>query len=71
MAKTKTKSTPPCPKCGGKMKTVNLAGYPSFYGCTNYPDCKGTAPLEEEESGLIIDPGYSVEVDDDDEWLEG
>ncbi len=70
MAKAKAKILPPCPKCGGKMRAVNLVGRPSFYGCTNYPDCKGTTPIEEVESGLIIDPGYTPDDDDDDDWLD-
>lgn len=40
---------PPCPKCGKPMalrtaKTGKNAGN-SFWGCTAYPDCKGTAPV--------------------------
>ena len=70
MAKVKAKETPPCPKCGGKMRTVNLVGGPSFYGCTNYPDCRGTAPIEEVEAGLILDPGYVLDDDEGDDWPE-
>lgn len=71
MAKVKTKELPPCPKCGGKMKVVFLVGRPSFYGCKDYPDCTGSAPIEIIEPGLIIDEGYVVpDDDDDDDWLE-
>lgn len=42
LRKAKTKSakiTGICPKCGGKL--VKRSGkYGSFYGCSNYPDCK-------------------------------
>jgi four helix bundle suffix protein len=39
---------PACPACGSPMarrtaKTGKTAGKP-FWGCTRYPDCKGTAP---------------------------
>ncbi len=35
------KEGPPCPLCGSP--TRHRAGrYGPFYGCTNYPDCKGT-----------------------------
>lgn len=40
---------PPCPQCGGLMslrtaKTGTNAGQ-SFWGCTQYPNCKGTAKI--------------------------
>jgi len=40
---------PPCPQCGGLMalrtaKTGKNAGS-QFWGCTSYPECKGTAPV--------------------------
>lgn len=35
-----------CPKCGSKLQKIwSKDRY--FYGCTNYPDCDYTAPLEE------------------------
>ncbi len=35
-----------CPKCGAKLQKIwSKDRY--FYGCTNYPDCDYTAPLEE------------------------
>jgi ssDNA-binding Zn-finger/Zn-ribbon topoisomerase 1 len=30
-----------CPECGGKMIPRN-GKYGKFWGCNNYPDCKGT-----------------------------
>ncbi len=41
--------TPPCPQCGGLMslrtaKTGKNAGQ-SFWGCTQYPNCKGTGKI--------------------------
>ncbi len=43
----KPASPPTCPQCGGQMtlrtaKTGKHAGQ-SFWGCTGYPECKGTA----------------------------
>ena len=40
---------PPCPQCGAQMalrtaKTGKNAGS-QFWGCTKYPDCKGTTPV--------------------------
>ena len=40
---------PPCPQCGAQMalrtaKTGKNAGS-QFWGCTKYPDCKGTTPI--------------------------
>jgi restriction system protein len=45
------RSDPPCPKCGRPMvvriaRTGARAGS-RFWGCTGYPDCKGTRPLED------------------------
>lgn len=34
-----------CPRCGGKL-VVRSGRYGDFYGCTNYPTCKFTTPLE-------------------------
>jgi hypothetical protein len=42
--------TPPCPKCGGRMHLVNPKPgqeFKPFYGCDEYPDCKGTKSLDE------------------------
>ena len=44
-----TDPIPPCPQCGKPMvvrtaKTGKNAGN-SFWGCSGYPDCKGTAPV--------------------------
>ena len=44
-----TDSLPKCPQCGALMvlrtaKSGKNAGS-QFWGCTKYPDCKGTAPL--------------------------
>jgi len=45
-----TSPTPPaCPKCGGLMslRTAKTGKTPGsqFWGCTNFPDCKGTQPV--------------------------
>jgi four helix bundle suffix protein len=40
---------PPCPKCGSLMvlRTAKSGKTPGsqFWGCTGYPECKGTTPL--------------------------
>jgi DNA topoisomerase-1 len=35
-----------CPECKGKLK-IKLGKAGRFYGCSNFPDCKHTAPLED------------------------
>ncbi len=35
-----------CPDCGNKLQKI-WSRDKYFYGCSNYPDCKYTAPLEE------------------------
>ena len=40
---------PPCPKCGGLMALRTAKGGKNpgsqFWGCTHYPECKGTLPI--------------------------
>lgn len=38
------KSGPPCPECGGTTR-VRDGRYGRFYGCTQYPECKGTIKI--------------------------
>ena len=42
--------TPPCPQCGKPMtqRTARQGKHAGlrFWGCTGYPDCRGTRPLE-------------------------
>lgn len=33
-----------CPRCGG-MLVLRQGIYGSFYGCSNYPNCKYTHPI--------------------------
>ena len=45
---------PPCPECGAPMRkrtsrSGENAGTP-FWGCSNYPDCKGTREFEDNDS---------------------
>lgn len=35
-----------CPDCGGQLQKIWARGK-YFFGCSNYPECKYTAPLEE------------------------
>lgn len=39
--------SPPCPACGRRMrKRVNSATREAFWGCSDYPRCKGTLPWD-------------------------
>jgi superfamily I DNA and/or RNA helicase len=40
---------PPCPQCGKSTKLRSSSRGP-FYGCSDYPACKGTAPIENVEN---------------------
>ena len=50
VADTSQSTDPPqCPQCGGQMalrtaKSGRHAGS-QFWGCANYPECKGTSPV--------------------------
>ena len=47
-------STPACPRCGKPMiqRTARQGTHAgqSFWGCTAYPDCKGTRPIQSDQS---------------------
>lgn len=49
------KQGPSCPICNGKTTLRNGRNGP-FYGCTKYPECKGTidASSRQEETGSVI-----------------
>jgi hypothetical protein len=36
-------AVPKCPRCGGPMR-LRTGRYGQFWGCTKYPDCRGTRP---------------------------
>ena len=36
---------PDCPKCGKKMK-LRKGKYGQFFGCSDYPNCTGTAKIK-------------------------
>lgn len=38
-----------CPKCNNKMRVITGSSGP-FYGCTGYPTCKTTLPVEDEKA---------------------
>lgn len=38
---------PMCPKCGSHMKERNGRNKTKFWGCSNYPNCKGTRNINE------------------------
>jgi ssDNA-binding Zn-finger/Zn-ribbon topoisomerase 1 len=47
-----TPTIPPCPKCGAAMNERNRKdGKGRFYGCTKYPECKGTVPIHDTPEG--------------------
>jgi len=37
--------TPHCPRCGSVMRKVNKLGRRPFWGCSKYPNCRGTQNL--------------------------
>jgi hypothetical protein len=39
---------PPCPRCGSPMRERSGKRGP-FWGCSTYPDCRGTRPLADEQ----------------------
>lgn len=41
-------SPKPCPRCGSEMRLRNGRNGP-FYGCTQYPECKGSRNLKPSE----------------------
>jgi ssDNA-binding Zn-finger/Zn-ribbon topoisomerase 1 len=44
----KTKPEPYCPDCGGRMKLRKPgpgAAWDPFWGCSNYPGCKGSRDI--------------------------
>lgn len=59
----KTARTPVCPQCGAEMKTrVARQGSQAgkeFWGCVNYPKCKGTRPLEDTSRAGWVAPDAS------------
>lgn len=48
--------SPCCPRCGNPMilRTARRGRAPgaSFWGCTGYPDCTGTRPLEQKKNPI-------------------
>lgn len=45
-----TPNGPPCPKCGKPTVRKVKAGAYDFYGCSGYPECKGTISNEKSSS---------------------
>jgi len=61
-----TKPEPYCPVCGAKMilrQPKPNQSWKSFWGCGQYPDCKGTRNINP-ETGKPVD-----DFDDDDDYL--
>lgn len=42
-------ATPACPNCSAPMvlRPARVGRYESFYGCSNYPRCRGVRPIRE------------------------
>ncbi len=55
--------TVPCPECGREMvvRTNGTTGE-QFFGCSQYPTCKGTRPIGEDVkmrlAGAVTLPGF-------------
>ncbi len=63
MVKIITKPEPYCPDCGAKMRLRRPKAdqdWPHFWGCSTYPDCKGTRNIDSD--GKPADD--SIEVED-------
>lgn len=39
----------PCPECGSHL-IIRLGRYGKFYGCSNYPECKYTRPMSNDQA---------------------
>jgi hypothetical protein len=48
---------PTCPDCGGPMvlRTRRATG-DLFYGCSHFPDCRGTRPFQGPDAAAALDP---------------
>ncbi len=47
-----TLSLPICPQCGGPMRSCK-GKYGDFWGCLNYPDCRGTRQIAQRRKSTI------------------
>jgi ssDNA-binding Zn-finger/Zn-ribbon topoisomerase 1 len=63
-----------CPECGAPMKVVEPHeddDWPRFYGCTQYPDCRGTREIDPETGAAVgDDPVRASPREEIDESLE-
>lgn len=58
---------PQCPSCDGDMvQRTNRIDGTKFWGCKNYPTCKGIVQLEEEDEDLV--PTDSLRRNDKRRW---
>ena len=51
MSRIKTYPPPTCPKCGAQMKLKRPKdgqSWEPFWGCSEFPDCKGTVNIDED-----------------------
>lgn len=53
-------NSPECPKCGRRMVTrTNKSTLQDFWGCSGFPDCRGTRPKQqpaEPLEKLVLEP---------------
>ena len=62
------KPEPFCPSCGGRMKLKRPRpdqDWEPFWGCMNYPNCKGTRNIDE-ETGKALDSYEDIDPSLDD-----
>lgn len=70
VVKTTGKKCPDCEKNGRDGELIerkNKSSGNSFYGCSKYPTCKFSSPLEGDEGKKYSKPKRSVEPEDTDE----
>jgi len=58
---TMQKTEKKCPKCGSDL-VIRLGRFGKFYGCSNFPKCKHTEPLEPKTLGVLCPKCQKGEV---------
>ncbi len=62
-----------CPECGSKMiRRTNRKEGTEFYGCSLYPECKGTRPITVDRMDDLDDrmPSDKARRNDRQRWRE-
>lgn len=68
MAGIQTKPEPCCPLCGARMtlrRPKSHQDWKAFWGCTLYPDCKGTRQIMANGKPESDDDDWDIEDCDD------